>query len=241
MNTASVRSIAKVALSLPLILLILLIGLYPLKFLDGQRVGILTVKTDALLNNQIWNIFFYLHIMFGGLALLIGWLQFIEALRRKYSTIHRAIGKVYVLAVWLSGFGATYIVFFAEGGVIAFFGFAFGIAAWIFFTIKGYTDIRSGNVSQHKKLMLYSYATCLAAVTLRIELPLLVMLTDDFVLSYRIVSWISWGANLMVAFGIVKGSVSNQLQLFTSRSSGMGSTTRNTEPLSGSDVTSMEP
>lgn len=48
--------------------------------------------------------------------------------------------------------------------------------------------------------MVYSYATCLAAVTLRIYLPIFISIFGDFNTAYAIVSWLSWVPNLIVAY-----------------------------------------
>ncbi len=96
------------------------VGLYPiLYFLTDSKVGILNSKSEALLANAIWNIGFYTHITFGGLALFIGWTQFSAKIRKKYLNWHRALGKLYVLFVMLSSTAAIGIGFFATGGWVA--------------------------------------------------------------------------------------------------------------------------
>jgi hypothetical protein len=205
MSSISTKQVAKTVLYLPLIFLILLISVYPLQFfLVEGKVGILSMKSDALLVNWIWKTFFYMHITFGGLALLVGWLQFNKRLREQYRAVHRTIGKIYVFSVWLSALGVGYISFFAEGGVIAFLGFMTGGLIWSYTTTQGYLTIRKGKVWGHQKFMIYSYAACVGAVTLRIWLPLLTSIANDFILSYQIVSWLAWAPNLVVAYSIVK-------------------------------------
>jgi hypothetical protein len=195
-------------LNAPLIFLILLIGIYPLQFfLVEGKVGILHAKSDALLSDWVWKTFFYMHISFGGIALLVGWLQFIQRLRNYSMRLHRTIGKVYVFCVWLSALGVGYIGFFAEGGLIAFLGFMIGGLIWAYTTIQGYRTIWRGRVIAHQKWMIYSYAMCAGAVTLRIWLPLLMVATNDFTFSYQIVSWMAWAPNLVVAYLIAKKKV----------------------------------
>ena len=80
-----------------------LIGLYPLiYFFMDRKFGLLASKSEDLLNDTIWNIAFYGHIILGGLALLIGWLQFSHKLRRNRMTLHRTIGKTYMISVLIS-------------------------------------------------------------------------------------------------------------------------------------------
>lgn len=54
------------------------VGLYPLRyyFVDMHGQGLWASKTNELLENVIWHTAFYIHITFGGIALLTGWTQF---------------------------------------------------------------------------------------------------------------------------------------------------------------------
>lgn len=52
--------------------------------------------------------------------------------------------------------------------------------------------------------MIYSYAACFAAVTLRVWLPLLMIVSGDYLVAYIIVSWLCWVPNMVVANLIVK-------------------------------------
>lgn len=203
MNAKFIKQIGVTLLYLPLIFLILLIAAYPLKFFLAEgKVGILTMKSDALLTDWTWKIFFYMHITFGGLALLVGWTQFNKYLRQQFISLHRILGKVYVFATGASVLGVGYIAFSAEGGTVAFVGFMLGGLIWAYTTLQAYRKIKVGNVMAHRKFMHYSYAVCLGAVTLRIWLPLLVTTTNNFILSYQLVAWISWAPNLLVAYFI---------------------------------------
>lgn len=181
-----------------------IIGLYPIiYFLIDRRFGLLSSKSAELLNNNIWNIFFYGHIILGGLALLIGWLQFSHKLRRTNIKLHRIIGKIYVFAALISGFCGLYIAFFATGGIISILGFITLDIIWLITTFLGFITIFKKNIKSHKKLMLYSYSACFAAVTLRIWLPILEISTGSFIIAYRIVAWLSWIPNLIFAYYLI--------------------------------------
>ena len=53
------------------------IGLYPIiYFVIDRKFGLLASKSEVLLTDVLWNTMFYTHIVLGGIALLIGWLQF---------------------------------------------------------------------------------------------------------------------------------------------------------------------
>ncbi|MBR9846325.1 MAG: DUF2306 domain-containing protein [Algicola sp.] len=185
--------------------LCVVIGLYPLMyFISDSKLGILNSKSDLLLNNGLWNIGFYAHISLGGLALLIGWTQFNKALRTKNINLHRNLGKVYLISVLFSGFAGLYIAYFATGGIIASLGFSFLAIIWLYTTIRAFLEIKNRSISKHQKYMTYSYAACFAAVTLRIWLPILTAVLQDFITAYRIVAWLCWIPNMLIAYVIVK-------------------------------------
>src|SRR5258705_7698204 len=104
--------------------LALFIGLYPFRyFFFDRKFGLLQFKTEAVLTSPFWNIGFYSHIVPGGIALLIGWIQFNKKIRAKRLTWHRTIGKVYVTAALVSSVAGIYIACYATGGIITSTGF----------------------------------------------------------------------------------------------------------------------
>ncbi len=183
-----------------------LIGLYPFAYfvVPDRKFGLLASKSAELLANNLWNIMFYTHIVLGGIALLIGWLQFNKKLRLKNIKLHRIIGKFYVISVLLSAISGFYIGLHATGGISPKLGFTTMALVWFFTTFFGFTSITKGNVTKHQKLMIYSYAACFSAVTLRIWLPILSNFLGGFLPAYRIVAWLSWVPNIIVAYFIIK-------------------------------------
>ncbi len=181
------------------------IGCYPaIYFFVDRQFGLLAFKDRVLLESTVWNNMFYVHIVLGGIALLIGWLQFSVRLRERYLRAHRTVGIVYVVSVVLSALAGLYIAFYATGGIIAKTGFIGLAIAWLLTTIQAYRVILKRDIKLHQTLMIYSYAACLAAVTLRIWLPLLSIAFNDFIPAYRLVAWLCWVPNLMVAFLITR-------------------------------------
>lgn len=192
----------------------IIIGLYPIKYLlTTGKVGLLNSKPDWLLTNIIWHAAFYMHIVLGGIALFIGWIQFSSKLRIKTPTIHRQIGKIYVGAVLLSSFSSFYLALFADEGFWASLGFGCLAVIWFCTTLMAYVTIRNKQTINHQVLMIYSYAACFAAVTLRIWLPILILVIGNYRAAYIIVAWWSWIPNLFIAYFITKGLIrkSNQV------------------------------
>ncbi|MDC6366635.1 MULTISPECIES: DUF2306 domain-containing protein [Flavobacteriaceae] len=187
------------------VVLAISIGLYPLIYLfTTTEFGLLSSKTSEILSNRIWQIGFYGHISFGGLALLTGWSQFSKKIRAKNLKLHRNLGKVYVLAVLVSGLCGIYIGFFATGGLVSSLGFILLGLIWLYTTLRAYVAIRRNDLSLHQGMMIYSYAACFAAVTLRIWLPLLTMVFGEFLIAYKIVAWLCWVPNVIFAHFWVK-------------------------------------
>ncbi|PCE66208.1 DUF2306 domain-containing protein [Sediminicola luteus] len=182
------------------VLLCLGVAVYPITyFLVEGNFGLLSTKPDSLLQDQRWRFFFYGHIVFGGVAMGLGWIQFVRAARTKAPFLHRIIGLFYTLAVMASGVSALYIGYFATGGPIASIGFMTLGLLWIGSTLVAYGLGKKGQYRAHAKIMVVSYALTFAAVTLRFWLPLLQVVTGDFVISYRIVAWLCWVPNLIFA------------------------------------------
>lgn len=184
------------------------VSLYPILYgylaYVGVEEALRSRKTAELLANVFWNIGFYTHISFGGLALLIGWIQFSKRFRNANLKRHRLIGKTYMIAVLISGVAGLYIAFYATGGIIAQLGFGCLAIVWLFTTSKGYQTIKKGNIQKHEVYMIYSYVACFAAVTLRIWLPMLTASFGDFIPAYRIVAWLCWVPNIIFAYFWVK-------------------------------------
>lgn len=136
-------------------LIVVFPGLYPtIYFLIDRKFGLLSSKSPELLVNLFWNIFFYTHIILGGIALLIGWSQFSTKLRIKHLALHRIFGKIYIIAVLLSSTAGIYIGFFATGGMVSSLGFISLGIIWFFSTLKAYLYIRNKNVLNHDGLQL---------------------------------------------------------------------------------------
>ena len=166
---------------------------------DMHGKGLWAGKTKEVLENVVWHTAFYIHITFGGIALLIGWTQFSNNLRNRYLNTHPMIGKIYVGSVMLSSLAGLYIALFASGGITSTLGFGSLAVVWFFAVLMAYTSILKRDIKQHENWMIRNYALTFAAVTLRIYLPLSQMMHIDFIAAYRVISWICWVPNLIIA------------------------------------------
>lgn len=181
------------------------IGLYPLVyFLFDMSNGLMNSKSAQLLGNRLWQVGFYTHITFGGLALLSGCTQFLSGLRQKRLSLHRNLGKIYVASVMLSGVAGFGIAFAASAGVWAQMGFAALGFLWLYTTAKAFLAIKKRDIVEHQNWMTRSYALCFGAVTLRLWMPLfLAAFGMSFSIAYPIIAWLCWVPNLLVAEWII--------------------------------------
>ncbi len=69
--------------------------------------------------------------------------------------------------------------------------------------IRGWLLIRAGRTEDHRQWMIRSYALMLAAVSLRLQLPLAGIYGIAFVSSYPIIAWSCWVPNLIIAEWVI--------------------------------------
>jgi uncharacterized membrane protein len=184
-----------------IVLLSIFIGLYPFSYVAFNVIeGFLQFKGEVFEANNVWYLAFYTHILLGGIPLLTGWSQFSNKFRNKHIELHRAIGKIYVVAVLISAIAGFYLAVHANGGIVAKIGFSGMSISWLITTILAYSTIRNGNIEKHKQWMIRSFAVTLTGVTFRLWAPILFILFESNpIIAYRIDSWISWALNLVIA------------------------------------------
>lgn len=176
------------------------VGGYAFSYLNfNPAFGFLNIKADVLKASIFWKLAFYVHVSFGGVALIAGAFQFSEKLRRKLP-LHRTLGKFYMIGVAVAGLAGFVLSLFAEGGLIAKTGFNLLAVTWLGTSWLAYRYIRQKNIDLHRQWMIRSYAACCAAISLRIILPLeTAALGMDFVTAYQIVAWLCWVPNMLMA------------------------------------------
>jgi hypothetical protein len=138
-----------------------------------------------------------LHVVPGALFLLLAPLQFVSHVRDRYLNVHRWLGRLSVLAAWVSGLVGLYFGLFTPyaGGwetiAIALFGGLFVAAVSI-----GLVAIRRGEVARHREWMIRAFATAIGISTVRIVGGVLdVALTPAGVgpqAAFLISIWIGW-------------------------------------------------
>lgn len=139
------------------------------------------------------------HMAAGGVALAVGAFQFSDRLRRRRLALHRGLGRAYVVAALIAGVAAVLLAPSSSGGLTAHFGFGLLGALWLLATVVAFLRIQDGDLPAHREWMIRSYALCLAAVTLRLYLPVGFAAGYEFDVAYPAIAWLCWVPNLLVA------------------------------------------
>jgi len=143
---------------------------------------------------------FYTHVFAAMVALLLGPLQFSARVRRERIRVHRWTGRVYLTAgVLVGGLSGLYLSLFAFGGAVARLGFAALAVCWLYTGERAFLAIRQGAVEEHRRWMVRNFALALAAVTLRLYVPVSILAGIDFATAYAVIAWLCWVPNLVLA------------------------------------------
>lgn len=158
-----------------------------------------------------WGI--YPHAFFGSIAMILGPFQFRRELLRRRRSLHRGLGKVYVVSCLAAGAAGLYMAAYSYGGWVTHLGFGGLATALLVTTLKALAAVRRGEIVRHREWMIRSYALIFAAVTLRLQLPLLTAAFGGFEAAYMTVSWLCWVPNLIWAEWYVRGSAARETPL----------------------------
>ncbi len=166
--------------------------------------GGMSIITPAARTGFVQNLFdtalipITMHLAGGTVAIIFGAFQVNSCLRAKFLPAHRWLGRAYLVAVVVGAVGGLALARNSDGGLVGHFGFAMLGVCWLFATLNAYRHIRAGDITTHRAWMYRSYALTLAAVTLRIYLPLFQVAGYGFDVAYPLISWIAWVPNLLI-------------------------------------------
>ncbi|WP_257346805.1 DUF2306 domain-containing protein [Pseudalkalibacillus decolorationis] len=115
-----------------------------------------------------------MHIIFAFIALVTGFLQFIERIRLKSLKIHRNIGKAYVMSVLISDLLAFVVICYVEDFTKALSVLTLAVL-WLFTTWKGYRKAVKKRFNEHRIWMIRSFGITLVAVSASLLVPVLLL------------------------------------------------------------------
>ena len=148
---------------------------------------------------------FFTHVGLAPVALILMPFQFLPRLRARRPRLHRWIGRSYGTAILLSGLGGLALALGTKAGPVAATGFGLLAVLWLATTAVGVWKARARDFAAHRQWMIRSAALTFAAVTLRLELPLLIASGLEFPTAYTTVAWLCWVPNLLAAEWMLRG------------------------------------
>jgi hypothetical protein len=179
-------------------------------------VAFLQLK-QAYIHITAWRIAFFVHVFSSLFVLLAGFTQFSQWILKNKPKLHRTIGYSYVINVlMITGPAGLLMSFYANGGTSSRIAFVSLSVLWIVFTATALYKAVKKDIRSHRIYMIRSYALTLSAVTLRIWKVLLANYTDVPPMDrYRIIAWLGWTLNLLVAEWIVYKYLNKRSRLIT--------------------------
>ncbi|MCM3922843.1 DUF2306 domain-containing protein [Frankia sp. AiPs1] len=169
---------------------------------QGNEVAINYVDRST-----VFQVFLYLHIAFGGVALLLSPLQLSARVRARVPRLHRVVGRITVAAICLAGTAGAALSTVNLAGPIGTAGFGLLAVLWASFAVTAVRAIRRGDVPAHRRWAIRTFALTYAAVTLRLWMLVMSAVqigagTDSdvaFDRAYHVVPFLCWVPNLLVA------------------------------------------
>lgn len=175
-----------------------------------SKVGFLRIKQWVFrkypgTESKIWFTAFYVHVATSMFVLIAGFTQFFKYFY-KYK-IHKNLGRLYVIVtLFLSAPTGFFMGIYANGGIWSQVSFITLSILWWFTTFMAYRRAVEKKFDQHRSWIIISYALALSALTLRAWKFGITNWTDLHMKPmdlYRLVAWLGWVPNLVVAVFIV--------------------------------------
>lgn len=170
-------------------------------------------KKQDYLDNTTWLIAFYTHVFTSLFTLLAGFTQFSSVIRSEYKQVHRAVGKMYVIAVVFINVPAGFIMaIYANGLLPSKVAFLILDILWFYFTWKGWRTAVNKDFKAHRNWMIRSYALTFSAITLRTWKQVLDPFVESELTLYMIDAWMGFVPNLLFAEWLIRRRSSFKLR-----------------------------
>lgn len=175
--------------------------LITLQYIPATRDAAFLITKQNVVGHLYYRIAFFAHVYTGMFVLLSGMLQFLPYVRRRYPLLHKWSGRLYAgLILFVTGPAGFIMGIYGNGGWTAQLAFCVLAVLWIWFTWKAVMLAMQRNFAAHKKWMYRSYALTLSAISLRLWRWGLVLILQPRPMDiYRVVAWLGWGGNLLIA------------------------------------------
>lgn len=140
--------------------------------LIAKNGPILDPKSEIAQHFAPAKVYLVVHAFFGGLALLLGAFQFSNRLRARNLKLHKSLGYVYVLGVFLSAPFAIPVAILTKGGMSLVAASAVQSFGWMTTTAIALYCIKRGNIEQHRRWMMRGYPFAMIFTVARLIIPI---------------------------------------------------------------------
>jgi uncharacterized membrane protein len=168
-------------------------------FVSYRYLGAAEDVPSEIQANRFFTPWLAIHAAGAATALLLGPAQFMPRLRMRYRRVHRWSGRVYVLGCVVGALSGLLLAAGASTGALTSAGFGALAIAWLATTSLAWYRAVQGRIVEHRMWMIRSFALTLAAVTLRLYLPMAEILQLPEMASYQAISFLCWMPNLVIA------------------------------------------
>lgn len=141
---------------------------------------------------------FVVHALAGGLALVVGAVQFNGPILRAFPTFHRWAGRTYVVSIWMTSVGGLWSALFFDvplGGRLALVALA---VHWFAATTVAYRLARRRRIGAHRRWMIRSFALSLFFVTFPLWTAVLAASPLPDSVGYPVAVLVAWGLNVVL-------------------------------------------
>jgi uncharacterized membrane protein len=156
-------------------------------------------RFEVIAANRLSDPWLVMHVATAATALFVAPFQFLAKIRARRAWLHRWMGRIYLTCCIIGGLSGLVLSLGASTGPITTAGFGLLSLGWLYTTVLGWRTARDRRFAEHRRWMIRSFALTFAAVTLRIYLPILQALPIAFNDGYRVISFLCWVPNLIVA------------------------------------------
>jgi uncharacterized membrane protein len=115
--------------------------------------------------NRLWLFF---HVLGGSVALLVGPLQLLSAIRVHSPLLHRRLGRVYLAGIGAGSLGSISLAFNSAVGWTVGASLLTLNLFWIITSAFAFAAVRNGRLTEHRRWAIRSYVLAFGFVTLRI-------------------------------------------------------------------------
>ncbi len=169
------------------------------RFLIKDAVPYFSLQEDVF--GRFWNAKWWLvgHVTGGFLALMIGPFQFWKSFRIRFTSVHRTLGKVYLVSILVASLCSTYLAWTTALAIHWTWSIALQslAIAWFCTVLMAYRFVRLKRFQLHKEWMIRSYVVTFGFVLFRYMNghPFFVEL-GNFIERGPTIGWLCWAIPL---------------------------------------------